>query len=187
MRAKKLIGVTLLVLVLPAMAAELAGVEMPETLEVGGKRLQLNGLGLREATWLKVDVYVAGLYLEERTADAQSVLDAETHQSIQIVFVRKVKRRSITEAWEQGFKKNAGPAVEQLQERIERLNSWMEDFAPGDTMGFHRLPGAGAQVAVRGKLAGTIEGDDFARALWSIWLGDRPPNPGLKRGMLGID
>jgi hypothetical protein len=31
----------------------------------------------------------------------------------------------------------------------------------------------------------TIEGADFARALFLIWLGKHPPNAGLKKGLLG--
>jgi hypothetical protein len=31
---------------------------------VAGKTLTLNGMGLREATILNIDVYVAGLYVE---------------------------------------------------------------------------------------------------------------------------
>ena len=32
---------------------------------------------------------------------------------------------------------------------------------------------------------GTIKGDDFAKAFFSIWLGAKPPNPELKAGLLG--
>jgi len=46
-------------------------------------------------------------------------------------------------------------------------------------------PGAGIEVDVNSKVQGTITGDDFARALLAIWLGPKPPNPGLKSGLLG--
>ncbi len=49
-----------------AFAAELAGVRMSDQVTVDGRTLSLNGLGLREATAFKVDVYVAGLYLEQK-------------------------------------------------------------------------------------------------------------------------
>jgi Chalcone isomerase-like len=45
--------------------------------------------------------------------------------------------------------------------------------------------GVGIQVNVSGTAKGTIEGDDFARAFLSIWLGAHPPNAGLKAGLLG--
>ena len=46
----------------PALARELAGVSLPDTLSAGDKALKLNGLGLRKKAIFKV--YVGGLYLE---------------------------------------------------------------------------------------------------------------------------
>jgi hypothetical protein len=40
-------------------------------------------------------------------------------------------------------------------------------------------------VNVNGRSKGTIEGTDFARVFFSIWLGSQPPNPGLRSGLLG--
>jgi len=40
-------------------------------------------------------------------------------------------------------------------------------------------------VDVNGRVAGRIDGDDFARAFLSIWLGEHPPNPDLRAGRLG--
>jgi chalcone isomerase-like protein len=40
-------------------------------------------------------------------------------------------------------------------------------------------------VDVNGTVKGLIKGDDFATAFLSIWLGDHPPNPNLKSGLLG--
>ena len=44
-------------------AASLAGVTLPDTVQVGSTTLVLNGMGLR--TKFMVKVYVAGLYLME--------------------------------------------------------------------------------------------------------------------------
>lgn len=38
---------------------------------------------------------------------------------------------------------------------------------------------------VNGTPTGTIEGAEFRRALMSVWLGKKPPNKGLKEGILG--
>ena len=43
----------------------------------------------------------------------------------------------------------------------------------------------GVQVDVGESAQGMIEGDDFARAFLSIWLGTQPRNAGLKAGLLG--
>src|SRR5262249_60989392 len=52
---------------LHALAAELAGATLPDTLKAGEKTLKLNGLGLRKKAVFKV--YVGGLYLESPSKD----------------------------------------------------------------------------------------------------------------------
>jgi hypothetical protein len=55
----------------------------------------------------------------------------------------------------------------------------------GQRIVFTFKPGAGVQVSVGGTVKGTIQGDDFGKALLSIWLGAEPPNPEIKTGLLG--
>ena len=57
-----------------AAAPAVGGVAFPATATAGGKQLVLNGVGLREKLW--IDVYVAGLYLENKTADPRDLLGA---------------------------------------------------------------------------------------------------------------
>lgn len=167
-----------------AHAGELAGVEMPDGLTVEGRELVLNGMGLREKLW--IDVYVAGLYLESRSADAQQILGSEQVKHLRMHFVyKKVATKKLTEAWDEGFAANAGDAAERLRAQREQLNSWMEDVAAGDEMSFTSVPGRGLAVEVRGQTKGVIEGDDFAAAFWSIFLGPKPPTEKLKTGLLG--
>jgi hypothetical protein len=56
---------------------------------------------------------------------------------------------------------------------------------PGERPSFTDEPGVGIQVDVGGASKGTIEGDDFARALLFIRLGAHPPDAGLKSALLG--
>jgi hypothetical protein len=173
-------------LITPALGAELAGVTMPDSTTVDGKTLVLNGLGLREATFLKIDVYVAGLYLETKSSDAQAILGATTEtKKIVMQFVRNVKQSKMEEAWREGFEKNAGDALAEFEERIGKFLGWIPAAKTGSTMGLTFLPGKGVQVEIDGAIQGSVPGDDFARLLLSIWLGPDPPNAGLKDGMLG--
>ncbi len=169
----------------PARAGELAGVTLPDQLTVEGKTLVLNGLGLREATMLKVDVYVAGLYLEAKSTDPQAILGSELVRRIVMHFVRDVKRQDLAKAWTEGFEKNAGKEMPALKDRLATLNAAMPDVVKGDTLAFTYVPGEGVRVEVKGETKATITGPDFARVLFGIWLGPSPPNPGLKEGLLG--
>jgi hypothetical protein len=47
------------------------------------------------------------------------------------------------------------------------------------------VPGQGTSVSIGGTAKGTIAGADFMRALWGIWLGDKPVDGSLKDGLLG--
>lgn len=169
----------------PAAAASKAGVTMPDQIQVMDKQLHLNGMGLREATWLKVDVYVAGLYLERASSDPAQVINSDQVKRLELRFVRDVDREDVSKAWRDGFKSNAIVPREQIQSRISRLESWMEDFSDGETLAFTYVPGRGVIVDVGKTRKGVIEGDDFARSLFAIWLGSKPPTTALKKGLLG--
>lgn len=158
---------------------------MPDRIDVAQKALVLNGMGMREATILNVKVYVAGLYLETKSSDARQVIESAQVKRLVLHFVRDVKRDQVTDAWNDGFRKNAGKNAAALAARIQKLNGWMRDFRPHDTLTFTCVPGTGVTVDVNATTKGTIEGDDFARGLLSIWLGADPPNASLKAGLLG--
>lgn len=166
-------------------AGELNGVTLPDRIQVDSTTLVLNGMGLRQATFLKVNVYVAGLYLETKTSDAEAILRSSGPKRLVMQFVRTVGRKDLVKAWEEGFEKSAGASHEALKERIATLNSYMSDMPKGSVMSFTYLPAKGVMVEVQGATRGTIAGADFAEAFYRIWLGADPPNPGLKEGLLG--
>jgi hypothetical protein len=168
-----------------ASAAERAGVRMPDTTDDRGQPLVLNGLGVREATVFNVDVYVAGLYLRQRSSEPSQVLKTDEPKVLHMVFVHDVSRDQMIEAWREGFDKNAGAQLASMQSRIAQLGSWMSDRKKGATLTFSYLPGQGVEVRVDGAVKGILAGDDFAQTLFSIWFGPRPPNKGLKMGLLG--
>lgn len=91
----------------------------------------------------------------------------------------------LNDAWDEGFAANAKSQLPALEKRVETLKGWMSDMKKGERLTFTHVPGRGIQVNVGGVEKGTIEGDDFATAFLSIWLGAHPPNPNLKAGLLG--
>jgi hypothetical protein len=52
-------------------------------------------------------------------------------------------------------------------------------------MVFTYVPGTGTTFAINGKEKRTIAGPAFGPVLFSVWLGAKPPNADLKKGMLG--
>ncbi len=168
-----------------ASAGKKAGVTMPDQIVVAGKQLYLNGMGLREATWLGIDVYVAGLYVEHPTSDAATLIRSNETKQMVMKFVRDVGRKDILKAWNDGFANNATVPTSQIKAEIDQLNAWMPSFKEGDTLFFTYVPGQGVAVQINGERKGMIKGDDFARSLFSIWVGPKPPTKDLKKGLLG--
>jgi len=160
-------------------------VSFPDQAQVEGSSLTLNGLGLRQATFLKVNVYVAALYVAAKSSDPGAILASKAPTELILQFVRDVGADDLRKGWQEGFEKNAGSQMAALKERIATLNGWMSDVKSGQRLVFVHKPGAGVQVTVNGAAKGTIPGDDFAKAFLSIWLGANPPNPEIKAGMLG--
>jgi hypothetical protein len=170
---------------LPAFSATCRDVSFPDGVKAGGGELVLNGLGLRKATFLKVRVYVAGLYLPQKSGDAGRILGAGGRWRLVLRFVRDVDASDIRGAFQEGFEKAAADKLDGLRTRIEALNARMPDFKTGQYLAFTGDPPAGVTVDVNGASGGAIEGADFATALLAIWLGPKPPNDDLKSGLLG--
>jgi hypothetical protein len=157
------------------------GVTFPDQVQVDGSTLTLNGLGLRQATMLKVNVYVAALYVTKLSADASALLAANNRKQLILQFLRNVSAAELNKAWEEGFDKRLAA----FKDHLETLKGWMMDMKTGQRLTFDYKPTAGVQVDVNGTAKGTIAGDDFAKALFSIWLGAKPSDPSLKSGLLG--
>lgn len=164
--------------------AELAGVSMPAGITVAGKTLKLNGLGLRTKVFFKI--YVAGLYLETPTRDPAMAVSADQVKRVVMHFLyKKVTAQQLVDAWRDDFRDNSPETSGTLKQEISQFCSWMTDVAAGQEIVLTYEPGTGTTVEIGGRKKGTIAGVEFMRALFRVWLGEHPPNAGLKAGMMG--
>jgi hypothetical protein len=164
-------------------AASLAGVTLPDTEQVGSTKLVLNGLGLR--TKFMVKVYVAGLYLEQKSSDPNAILKADAPMRIVMQFLHGASKSQMTDAFDESFRDNSPDAVKTMKPDIDRLLGALEPVKVGDQMVFTYLPGTGTTFTMNGKDKLTIPGPAFGPVLLSVWLGPKPPNADLKKGLLG--
>ena len=175
----------ILLLSLAAAAATLAGVIMPDTMDVDGQKLLLNGIALRKKVIFKV--YVDGLYLPQKEASGEKILQADGLRLNAMHFLRSVEASKINEAWLNGLKDNTPNHSLELKNQFDTLCFWMEEMKNGEKLVFTYRPGKGTEVNVKGKVKGTIEGKAFADALFACWIGPKPgPGESFKKGLLGI-
>lgn len=184
---KSLISLALVLFIslasIAAVAASLAGVTLPDSQQVSGKNLVLNGLGLRTKVFVKV--YVAGLYLEQKSSDPNAIMKSDTPKRIVMRFLYHPSKGQMADAFNEGFADNAPDALKSMKADIDKLNGALDDLKSGDEMVFTYVPGTGTTMSINGKDKVTIAGQPFEEALLSIWLGPKPPTADVKKGMLG--
>ena len=173
-----------LVMALPVAAGELADVVMEDTISVGDENLVLNGMGLRKKAMFKV--YVGGLYLPAKSTDGAAILaeDGPRHMIMQFTY-KKVSADKLAGGWDECFEGNTAGASADLKADFQTLNGHMDEVVKGDRLTFTYLPGTGTEIGVKGASKGTIEGKDFADALFACWIGKEPATEDLKDGLLG--
>jgi hypothetical protein len=180
--AAVLVGSAVSTLGTAALAGELAGVTLPDTLKAGEKTLKLNGLGLRKKAVFKV--YVGGLYLESPSKDAGAILGGDQAKAIRMHFLRDLTKAQLVEAFQEGFEANVKDRAPQ-KAAFDRMLALVPDVKEGSTLTFAYLPGKGTTLSAGSKELGVFEGKGFADAVFAIWLGPKPPSEDLKKGLLG--
>jgi hypothetical protein len=173
----------LLLAVFELHAATLAGVTLPDTAQVGSTNLVLNGIGLRSEFMVKV--YVAGLYLEQKSSDANAIIKAEAPKRIVMQFVHSASKSQMTNAFTESFNNNTPDAMKTMKPDIDRFLGALDAAKVGDQMSFTYVPGTGTTFAINGQDKLTIAGPAFGQVIFSVWLGPKPPTAQVKKGMLG--
>jgi Chalcone isomerase-like len=168
----------------PAAAGTLAGVTLPDRIDVAGQALVLDGMGLRKKFFVKV--YVAGLYLPARERVAAKVLAADAPRRMVFHFLYSVSAEQLCDAWKEGLEANTPGASTEVKAGFKALCGAMENIPKGNEMVLTWLPGQGTRVEVNGKTKGTIPGKPAADAILATWIGPRPvPGEDFKQAVLG--
>ena len=174
----------LLIIVPLASAGELAGVNLADQVSVSDTELTLNGMGLRKKAVFKI--YVAGLYLKEKSQDPSAILASDGPKMVVMHFLTgKATKKKMDAAWHEGFEANSPGQYASLSGQVTKFADFFGDMKDGDRIELTIVPGSGTTATLNEKVVGTIEGDGFGRALLAVWLGDHPPTDDLKDGMLG--
>jgi hypothetical protein len=96
-----------------------------------------------------------------------------------------VSKNQIADAFDESFNNNAPDARKTVKADIDRFLAALESVKEGDQMVFTYVPAKGMTFAINRKEKLTIVAPAFAPVLFSVWLGPKPPNAELKKGMLG--
>ena len=159
------------------------GATFKPLLPIKESQLLYNGAGLRQKFGL--DLYVSALYLPKSNSNSNSIINADEMQAIQIKIISNlVTRDKFNQVVAEGFEKSShGKASSSERDAFKGFFS--ADIKKGDDILLLYKPGKGVAAIINGKFMGKVEGLEFKKALWAIWLGDNPANEKLKSKMLG--
>ena len=176
----------LTVVTLPAQAKQIAGITLPDTLDAGSVTLVLNGAGVRSKMWM--DIYAGGLYLKSKNSEPSKIVSNDEPMAIKLHIVSGlVSSEAMEEATREGFDNTTGGDTAALADSIDSFMAvFKETIVEGDVFDIIHIPGKGIDIYKNGSFKSTVAGGMvFKEALFGIWLGDKPADKKLKRGMLG--
>ncbi len=127
--------------------------------------------------------YSAGLYMSD-CEERKEVL-GDVPKRLDLSYYWSIDGEQFAKAAEELLARSV-PEVElqRLRPRIELLHRSYRSVEPGDRYTLTYVPGQGTELALNGQELATVEGADFARAYFGIWLGDRPIDASFRDALL---
>jgi len=166
-------------------AADVAGVSMPDSLQAGEDSLLLNGAGVR--TKFFMDLYVGGLYVKDQGMEAGEIVAADAPMAIRLHIISGlITSDKMEKTTREGFENATGGNTTPIQDEIDTFIAvFNEKIEKGDAYDLIYVPGKGVETYKNGTFASVTKGLEFKKALFGIWLGDKPAQKSLKKEMLG--
>ena len=168
-----------------ANAADLEGISLPDTRVVDGTHMRLNGIGLRTFSVFGIPIYVAGLYLERRSDNSDTILQSADPKLLDIRFLRDVDADDARQAWRDGFEQNCRAPCYLDPHDVERFLAAVPSMHKGDESTL-LFTSKGVTVKLNGQPMGEVTDPHFATAMLATFIGAEPPTRRLKRELLGL-
>ncbi len=163
-------------------AAELYGKKFSEKIQEQNTALTLKGIGVKSYFFIKV--FVAGFYTTENLNTTDLLSDVPKRLEVAYFYnipgaklAVETRRRMILNTTPQEF--------DQIKDRVHVMDSYFVDLKPGDRYVLSYIPNRGTFFIYNGNVTGKIEGSDFAKALFAVWIGAEPIDQTLKANLLG--
>lgn len=170
----------------PGQAASISGLSLPDTYAAGGQNLVLNGLGIRTLTIFRVKVYVAGLYVTQKSRDARVILASTGPKVILMQFLHSASKADVEKQYREGEARNCGhgECAASDQADFERLIAVTPGAAVGDTLAY-LFTQRGVRVLFNNQQVGDFNNPDLALRILAGFIGDKPPSEDLRAHLLG--
>jgi hypothetical protein len=165
-------------------AVEVEGVAFAETYQVGDIELHLRGSSLLRYL-IFIEAYVGAFYMLPQEDATQAL--GRTPRRLELEYFHAISASEFAEATRQKIADNVTAAtLATISDRLEEFNNFYQDVQPGDRYALTYQPGKGTELSLNDTPLGRIEGDDFAAAVFAIWLGPDPIDTDFRDALLGM-
>ena len=172
----------------PALAVDVGGVKLDETVQLANRELKLNGAGVRYKVIFKV--YTIALYLPQKKTQLDDILALPGPRRLEIVMLRNITSDELGQAFMQGLKRSSDQAdrTRLLSQTMQfgAMFEMVQGLKKGDILTVDWLPDEGTLCKLNGKQVGDKVPDlAFYNALLKIWIGAHPADTILRAHLLG--
>jgi hypothetical protein len=173
-----------------AQAAELEGVNLEDRVRVDGQEIQLNGIALR-TRFAIFKVYVAGLYLPQKTTSGPTAIEARGAKRMILVMLRDVSAEQFIESFDVALRNNNDDAqLAEVKEQKDDLFARIQAIGgakQGASIVLDYAPSSGTTLAIDGAVKGKpMPGEPFYRVILRSWVGENPSQEDMKKALLGV-
>jgi hypothetical protein len=172
----------------PASAAEIEGVGFDDVVELDGTRLALNGMGLRELYIVKT--WVAALYAPDPFRSANELIADRGPRRLVIALVADVSIERVARSILDAMRRSHDPVLlASIEAQVQSFVAALRSIGPsrkGDRLVLDLVDGTLRLSFNGGRVGDPIAGPAFRDAVLRAFVGERPIDDALRRGLLGL-
>lgn len=166
-----------------AMSARIDGVTFNDEYTINATRLPIRGYAILNYMFV-IKAYAGALYLPAETASSRAL--SETPRILELHYFHAISAQDFRESTTEMIKKNTtSQEFNSLRQQVNMLNALYRNVVPGDRYRAVYVPGEGTTLYLKGQALGTVQGADFSKAFFSIWIGKNPIDKKFRNRLLG--
>ncbi len=159
---------------------------LPVLYRFKNKQLVLNGAGLRELLW--VDIYACGLYMNKPNTNAADIIEKDETMIVRMDIISKaVSHDKMVKAFYKGFidgnsKNTTAKYGKEISEFLKHIDGVVLKI--GDKIDVVYEPNLGVSLYINYEKLGTVGDIGFKKAIFNIWLSNKPVDKSLREELL---
>ncbi len=165
----------------------LADVDIPDTYNLNGHTLVLNGAGLRTLTLLKIKAYIVALYLPKQSHDPEAILASPGPKVLVLYYIHSGTKEQVQDRYREGERVNCGGGGcdTSLQGDFDRLVNAVIPVSPGDKTTYV-ITDKTFRADTNGHELASFNDPRLGNMIINGFIGPHAPSEELRAGVLGL-